>query len=35
VGPLGVLGSILEVLAQTLLDEGYLDLQETFIDGSL
>jgi transposase len=30
----GVLRSILEVLAQALLDEGYLDLQETFIDGS-
>jgi len=29
-----VLGSILEVLAQALLDEGYLDLQEAFIDGS-
>ena len=26
--------SILEVLAQALLDEGYLDLQEAFIDGS-
>jgi transposase len=30
----GVLRSILEVLAQALHDEGYLDLQETFIDGS-
>jgi transposase len=30
----GVLRSILEVLAQALLDEGYLDLQEAFIDGS-
>jgi transposase len=29
-----VLRSIVEVLAQALLDEGYLDLQETFIDGS-
>jgi hypothetical protein len=29
-----VLRSILAVLAQTLLDEGYLDLQEAFIDGS-
>ena len=34
VGPLGVLRSILEVLAQALLDEGYLDLREAFIDGS-
>jgi hypothetical protein len=31
---LGVLRSILEVLAQALHDEGYLDLQEAFIDGS-
>ena len=30
----GVLRSILEVLAQALHDEGYLDLQETFTDGS-
>jgi transposase len=30
----GVLRSILEVRAQALLDEGYLDLQEAFIDGS-
>ena len=30
----GVWRSILEVLAQALLDEGYLDLQEAFIDGS-
>ena len=30
----GVLRSILEVLAQALHDEGYLDLQEAFIDGS-
>ena len=30
----GVLRSILEVLAQALLDEGYLNLQEAFIDGS-
>ena len=30
----GVLRSILEVLAQALFDEGYLDLQEAFIDGS-
>jgi hypothetical protein len=30
----GVLRSILEVLGQALHDEGYLDLQETFIDGS-
>jgi transposase len=30
----GVLRGILEVLAQALHDEGYLDLQETFIDGS-
>jgi hypothetical protein len=29
-----VLRSILEVLAQALLDEGYLDLREAFIDGS-
>src|SRR5918994_3647106 len=28
----GVLRGILEVLAQALLDEGYLDLQEAFID---
>src|SRR5262245_58284085 len=27
-------GGVLEVLAQALHDEGYLDLQETFIDGS-
>src|SRR5262245_14242873 len=33
-GPLGVLRSVLEVLAQALHDEGYLDLQEAFIDGS-
>jgi hypothetical protein len=30
----GVLRSILEVLTQARLDEGYLDLQEAFIDGS-
>jgi transposase len=30
----GVLRSILEILAQALHDEGYLDLQEAFIDGS-
>ena len=30
----GVLRRVLEVLAQALHDEGYLDLQETFIDGS-
>ena len=30
----GVLRSIIEILAQGLLDEGYLDLQEAFIDGS-
>ena len=30
----GVLRSILEVLAQALFDEGYLDLQEALIDGS-
>jgi transposase len=30
----GVLRSILEVLAQALHDQGYLDLQEAFIDGS-
>ena len=30
----GVLRSILEVLAQALLDEGYLDLKEAFLDGS-
>jgi hypothetical protein len=30
----GVLRGVLEVLAQALHDEGYLDLQETFIDGS-
>ena len=30
----GVLRSILEILAQALLDEGHLDLQEAFIDGS-
>ena len=29
-----MLRSILEVLAQALLDEGYLDLQEALIDGS-
>jgi IS5 family transposase len=29
-----VLRTILEVLAQALLDEGYLDLQRAFIDGS-
>jgi hypothetical protein len=29
-----VLRSILDVLAQALLDEGYLDLHEAFIDGS-
>ena len=33
-GSLGRLRSVLEVLAQALHDEGYLDLQETFIDGS-
>ena len=27
------LRSILEILAQALLDQGYLDLQEAFIDG--
>jgi hypothetical protein len=27
--------SILQVLAQALLDEGYLDLKEAFIDGAL
>jgi transposase len=31
---LGVLRSILEVRAQALHDQGYLDLQEAFIDGS-
>jgi transposase len=30
----GVLRSILEILAQALHDQGYLDLQEAFIDGS-
>jgi transposase len=30
----GVLRGVLEVLAQALHDEGYLDLQDTFIDGS-
>ena len=30
----GVLRRVLEVLAQALHHEGYLDLQETFIDGS-
>jgi transposase len=30
----GLLRSILEILAQALHDEGYLDLQEAFIDGS-
>jgi hypothetical protein len=30
----GALRGVLEVLAQALHDEGYLDLQETFIDGS-
>ena len=30
----GVLRGVLEALAQALHDEGYLDLQETFIDGS-
>ena len=30
----GLLRSILEVLAQALHDEGYLDVQEAFIDGS-
>ena len=30
----GVLRGVLEVLAQALHDEGYLDLQEAFIDGS-
>ena len=30
----GVLQSVLEVLAQALHDEGHLDLQEAFIDGS-
>jgi len=30
----GVLRAVLEVLAQALHDEGYLDLRETFIDGS-
>ena len=32
--PAGLLRSILEILAQTLHDEGFLDLQEAFIDGS-
>ena len=31
----GLLRSMLELLAQALHDEGYLDLQEAFIDGSL
>lgn len=31
----GVLGTVLEILAQALHDEGYLNLQEAFIDGSL
>ena len=30
----GALRTVLEILAQALHDEGYLDLQETFIDGS-
>ena len=30
----GVLKSVLEVLAQALYDEGYLDLREAFIDGT-
>jgi hypothetical protein len=30
----GVLRSVLEILAQALHNEGYLDLQEAFIDGS-
>jgi transposase len=30
----GLLRSVLEILAQVLHDEGYLDLQEAFIDGS-
>jgi transposase len=30
----GVLRSILEILAQALHDEGYLDLQEAFINGT-
>jgi len=30
----GLLRTILEVLAQALHDEGYLDLQEAFLDGS-
>ncbi len=30
----GVLRGVLDVLAQALHDEGYLDLRETFIDGS-
>ena len=34
VGARGCAGGVLEVLAQALHDEGYLDLQETFIDGS-
>jgi hypothetical protein len=29
-----VLRSVLEILAQALHDEGFLDLQEAFIDGS-
>ena len=34
VGRAGLLRSILEILAQALHDEGYLDLDEAFIDGS-
>ena len=30
----GVLRTVRDILAQTLHDEGYLDVQETFIDGS-
>jgi hypothetical protein len=30
----GALRTVLEILAQALHDEGYLDLQEAFIDGS-
>ncbi len=30
----GILKAVLEVLAQALHDEGYLDLQEAFIDGT-
>ena len=33
-GPRRRVRSILEILAQALHEEGYLDLQETFIDGS-